>query len=90
MFPTSHADYEQSPDSLPIDRSLLRADVIVDCIRTTESPQVRNTALLLVSSLAAVAPEMILHSVIPIFAFMGADILHQDDDFSAYVVKRVI
>jgi len=50
---------------------------------------VRNTALLLVSALAAVVPELILHSVMPIFTFMGADVLHRDDDFSAYVVKQV-
>ncbi len=49
----------------------------------------RNTALLLVSALAAVVPELILHSVMPIFTFMGADVLHRDDDFSAYVVKQV-
>ena len=76
--------------SLRVDRSAIRADVLVDCIRTTKSPQVRNTALLLVSALATAAPELILHSVMPVFTFMGANVLHQDDDFSAYVMSRTM
>jgi U3 small nucleolar RNA-associated protein 10 len=84
-----NADLEQNLSTLHVDQFAIRADVLVDCIRSTESPQVRNTALLLVSALATVAPETILHSVMPIFTFMGAHTLHQDDDFSAYVVKQV-
>ena len=84
-----NADPSQNLSTLHVDRSAIRADVLVDCIRSTESPQVRNTALLLVSALATVAPELILHSVMPVFTFMGANVLHQDDDFSAYVVKQV-
>lgn len=49
----------------------------------------RNSALLLVSALAKVTPELILHSIMPVFTFMGANVLRQDDDFSAYVVKQV-
>ena len=68
---------------------MIRTDVLIDCIRTTTIPQVRNTALLLVSALAKVTPESILHSIMPIFTFMGANVLRQDDDFSAYVVMQV-
>lgn len=49
----------------------------------------RNSALLLVSALAKVTPELILHSIMPVFTFMGANVLRQDDEYSAYVVKQV-
>lgn len=74
---------------LQIDHSVIRTDILIDCIRTTTIPQVRNSALLLVSALAKVTPESILHGIMPIFTFMGANVLRQDDDFSAYVVKQV-
>lgn len=68
----------------------VRADLIVDCIRTTESPQVQNTALLLVAGLARVAPEIVLHSVMPIFTFMGSNVLKKDDEYSAHVIDQTI
>jgi len=80
----------ESSTGLTIDHSAIRSDVLIDCVRTTTSPQVRNTALLLVSALATVAPELVLHSVMPIFTFMGANLLRQDDDFSAHVVKQTM
>ncbi|CAD6593091.1 MAG: snoRNA-binding rRNA-processing protein utp10 [Alectoria sarmentosa] len=75
---------------LKIDHASVRSDVLIDCIRTTANPQVRNSALLLVSALAMVAPELILHSIMPIFTFMGTNVLRQQDDFSAYVVKQTM
>ena len=73
-----------------IDHSAIRTDTLIDCVRTTSSPQVRNSALLLVATLATVTPELVLHSVMPIFTFMGANTLHQDNDFSAYVVRQTM
>ncbi|CRG90866.1 U3 small nucleolar RNA-associated protein 10 [Talaromyces islandicus] len=72
------------------DTSAIRADLVVDCVRTTESPQVQNTALLLVSSLAIIAPEQVLHSVMPIFTFMGSSVLKKDDDYSVMVIDQTI
>ena len=86
---TKDADNRQTPTGLQIDYASVRSDVLIDCIRTTTNPQVRNSALLLVSALAKVTPELILHSIMPIFTFMGANVLRQNDDFSAYVVKQV-
>ncbi|KAH8703156.1 putative SSU processome component Utp10 [Talaromyces proteolyticus] len=72
------------------DTSTIRADLVVDCVRTTESPQVQNTALLLVSGLAVIAPEQVLHSVMPIFTFMGSSVLKKDDDYSVMVIDQTI
>ncbi|KAF8439525.1 armadillo-type protein [Terfezia claveryi] len=68
----------------------IRADVLVNCIRSTQSPQVQNRALLLVAALADVAPEVVLHSVMPIFTFMGANVLRQDDEYSAHVIEQTV
>lgn len=74
----------------PFDRSSVRTDILVDCLRTTTNPQVQQAALLLISSLASVTPEVVLHSVMPVFTFMGASILRQDDEYSAHVISQTI
>ncbi|KAK2739203.1 snoRNA-binding rRNA-processing protein utp10 [Myotisia sp. PD_48] len=73
-----------------LDTSVIRADLIIDCVRTSESPQFQNTALLLVAALASLAPEIILHSVMPIFTFMGSNVLRKDDEYSALVIDQTI
>ena len=50
----------------------------------------QNRSLLLVAALADVAPEVVLHSVMPIFTFMGANVLRQDDEYSAHVIEQTI
>lgn len=78
-----------SPKPL-FDTSVIRADLVVDCVRTTDSPQVQNAALLLVAGLSVVAPELVLHSVMPIFTFMGSSVLRKDDDYSVSVIDQTI
>lgn len=76
--------------SLKLDRNAVRADLLVDCVQKTHSPQVQNSALLLISSLSETAPELVLHSVMPIFTFMGSSVLRQNDEYSAHVIKQTI
>ncbi|KAI9738135.1 MAG: snoRNA-binding rRNA-processing protein utp10 [Claussenomyces sp. TS43310] len=76
--------------TLKVDRSAVRADLLVDCVQKTSSPQVQNAALLLIASLAEVAPELVLHSVMPIFTFMGSSVLRQNDEYSAHVIRQTI
>jgi len=78
-----------SPKPL-FDTSAIRADLVVDCVRTTDSPQVQNAALLLVAGLSVIAPELVLHSVMPIFTFMGSSVLRKDDDYSVSVIDQTI
>ncbi|GME58855.1 Armadillo-like helical [Neofusicoccum parvum] len=73
-----------------IDQAAIRADLLVDCVRHTSNPQVQNSALLLISSLATCVPDVVLHSVMPIFTFMGSSILRQSDDYSAHVVDQTV
>lgn len=50
----------------------------------------QNSALLLLAALADVAPDVVKHSVMPIFTFMGANTLRQDDEYSAHVIEQTI
>ena len=75
--------------SKKMDTSAIKADLIIDCVRTSESPQVQNTGLLLVAGLATIAPELVLHSVMPIFTFMGSSVLNKDDAYSSLVIDQV-
>jgi U3 small nucleolar RNA-associated protein 10 len=79
----------QSSDT-NVDRSIVRADLIVECVRTTSSTQVHHAALLLMSSLASWAPDLVLHSVMPLFTFMSSTILKQSDDYSAHVTDQTV
>lgn len=74
---------------MTVDKSAIRADLLVECIRHTSNPQVQNTALLLISSLASWSPELVLHNLMPVFTFMGSTLLRQNDDYSAHVVDQV-
>jgi U3 small nucleolar RNA-associated protein 10 len=67
----------------------VRADLLIDCIRHSASPQVQNAALLLIATLASWVPELILHNLMPIFTFIGSTLLRQQDDYSAHVVDQV-
>ncbi|KAG6035198.1 hypothetical protein E4U41_006223 [Claviceps citrina] len=85
MMPAYKADKE-----LKIDSSGGYGDLLVSCIQKSSSPVVQNAALLLVANLATTAPNLVLHSVMPIFTFMGTSVLRQSDDYSAHVVAQTI
>ncbi|RDA91408.1 hypothetical protein CP533_6899 [Ophiocordyceps camponoti-saundersi (nom. inval.)] len=80
----------RSNKQLKIDNSGGYGDLLVNCIQKSTSPVVQNSALLLIADLATTAPELVLHSVMPIFTFMGTSVLRQNDDYSAHVVSQTI
>ncbi|KAI1620240.1 hypothetical protein EDD37DRAFT_171066 [Exophiala viscosa] len=73
-----------------LDMSSIRADLVTDCVRSSGNPQVQATALLLSASLASLAPERVLHTIMPIFTFMGHGILSKEDERSIYVTNQAI
>lgn len=81
--------YKES-SGLKIDGSGGHGDLLVNCIQKSSSPAVQSSALLLIASLAKVAPDLVLHSVMPIFTFMGSSVLRQNDDYSAHVINQTI
>ena len=58
-------------------------------MRSTSTPQVQQAALLLLSGLASIVPEVVIHSVMPVFTFMGSSVLRQSDDYSTHVIHKV-
>ena len=40
------------------------------------------------ASLARIAPDAVLHNVMPIFTFMGSNVFHRDDAYSFRVVQK--
>lgn len=81
--------YKNDKD-LTIDSSGGYGDLLVNCIQKSSSPVVQNAALLLIANLATIAPNLVLHSVMPIFTFMGSSVLRQNDDYSAHVVAQTV
>lgn len=80
---------KEQPDTAEY-QSAVRADLLIDCIRHSTSPQVQNSALLLIANLASWVPDMILHNLMPVFTFIGSTLLRQQDDYSAQVVDKTI
>ncbi|KDQ16943.1 hypothetical protein BOTBODRAFT_144298 [Botryobasidium botryosum FD-172 SS1] len=68
----------------------LRVDVLVEVIRVTDNPQTFQHALLLIANMARLAPESILHNVMPVFTFMGSNVFHRDDSYSFKVVQKTV
>lgn len=75
--------------SSTITADMFRVDTLIACVRTSTNPQVHNRSLLLLSAFAEIVPDLILNHVMPIFAFMGANVFRQDDEYSAHVIDRV-
>ena len=70
--------------------STIQTDLVVDCFRTASGPQVRHSALKLLSVMSKVAPEVIIHSVMPIFTLMGSNVLAMSDDNSIQIVEQTM
>ena len=45
--------------------------------------------MLLASSIASIAPELLLHNVMPLFTFAGKGIMRNSDEYSAHVIEKV-
>ncbi|KAF9097064.1 HEAT repeat-containing protein 1 [Mortierella sp. AD031] len=81
---------ESGEKSTQVDESIIRVDLVVNCIRATSNPQTHNQALLLMAAIAAICPEKVLHNIMPVFTFMGANVLRQDDNYSFHVIQQTL
>ncbi|KAJ1921530.1 snoRNA-binding rRNA-processing protein utp10 [Mycoemilia scoparia] len=81
---------ETTPRGIVIDEAILRVDSLVQVIRTSTSPQTHNQSLLLLSAIAEQHPQLVLHHIMAIFTFMGANVLRQDDNYSFHVIQQTI
>ncbi|XP_034049132.1 HEAT repeat-containing protein 1 isoform X2 [Thalassophryne amazonica] len=77
-----------SPDVLDEDK--FSVELVVQCIRTSDTPQTHHQALLLLGVMATIFPEKVLHNIMSIFTFMGASVLRLDDAYSFRVIDRTV
>ncbi|XP_076024052.1 HEAT repeat-containing protein 1 isoform X2 [Genypterus blacodes] len=77
-----------SPDVL--DEERFSVELVVQCIRVSDMPQTHHHALLLLAAVAGMFPEKVLHNIMPIFTFMGANIMRLDDAYSFRVIDRTV
>ncbi|XP_064652664.1 HEAT repeat-containing protein 1-like [Lineus longissimus] len=67
-----------------------KVDLIVQCIRTSENPQTHHHALMLLTMAAKLFPDLVLHNIMSVFTFMGANIMRQDDSYSFQVISKTV
>ncbi|KAM4715615.1 LOW QUALITY PROTEIN: HEAT repeat-containing protein 1 [Anableps anableps] len=84
-----------SPDGGPLaaevlDEEKFSVELVVQVIRSSDMPQTHHHALLLLAATAAIFPEKVLHNIMPIFTFMGANILRLDDAYSFRVIEKTM
>ncbi|XP_069374153.1 HEAT repeat-containing protein 1 isoform X2 [Paralichthys olivaceus] len=90
-----HVCYKLSPDGRLVGPDILEEDkfsveLVVQCIRSTDMPQTHHHALLLLGTAATIFPEKVLHNIMPIFTFMGANIMRLDDAYSFRVIDKTV
>uniref|UniRef100_A0A667YWY5 HEAT repeat-containing protein 1 n=1 Tax=Myripristis murdjan TaxID=586833 RepID=A0A667YWY5_9TELE len=77
-----------APDVLDEDK--FNVELVVQCVRVSEMPQTHHHALLLLGAVAGIFPEKVLHNIMPIFTFMGANIMRLDDAYSFQVISKTV
>uniref|UniRef100_A0A673MU55 HEAT repeat-containing protein 1 n=1 Tax=Sinocyclocheilus rhinocerous TaxID=307959 RepID=A0A673MU55_9TELE len=82
-----------SPDGGPInvlEEDKFNVELVVQCVRISDMPQTHHNALLLLGALAGIFPEKVLHNIMPIFTFMGSNIMRLDDTYSFQVINKTV
>ncbi|NXI50733.1 HEAT1 protein, partial [Chloroceryle aenea] len=73
-----------------LDKEKFNVELIVQCIRISKMPQTHHHALLLLGAVAGMFPEKVLHNIMPIFTFMGANVLRLDDTYTFQVINKTV
>uniref|UniRef100_A0A8D2JC74 HEAT repeat-containing protein 1 n=1 Tax=Varanus komodoensis TaxID=61221 RepID=A0A8D2JC74_VARKO len=79
-----------SPDGSVLDEEKFNVELIVQCIRVSEMPQTHHHALLLLGAAAGMFPGKVLHNIMPIFTFMGANVMRLDNAYSFQVINKTV
>ncbi|KAL4640133.1 HEAT repeat-containing protein 1 [Arapaima gigas] len=87
--------HKLSPDGGPVSKDVLEeeklnVELVVQCVRGSSMPQTHHHALLLLGTMAGMFPEKVLHNIMPIFTFMGANVMRLDDAYSFQVISKTV
>ncbi|GLH02314.1 HEAT repeat-containing protein 1 homolog [Gryllus bimaculatus] len=80
----------EAEDNTELSEKEINVELVVQCIRASQNPQTHHHALLVLSQLAGMIPEQVLHNIMAIFTFMGSSILRQDDAYSFQIISKVV
>lgn len=69
---------------------IVNVDIVVDCLRNTTNPQTHDSALSLLAAVARTAPSRVLSAVLPVFTFVGSQLVRHDDSFSFNLITRTV
>ncbi|GAA5839039.1 hypothetical protein JCM9279_002573 [Rhodotorula babjevae] len=81
---------ENVEPSSGVTRNSIRMAPVLDFMRSSINPQTYSQSLLLLSQLGPLVPDQLVHNVMPIFTFMGANVLQRDDAYSLRVVDQTL
>ena len=80
-----------------IDKSLfksIQSDIHIEsllyCLKDSSNPQTHQKVLLLLSAISPVFPSLILDQIMPLFTYMGASVLTQDDNYTFQVIQKTV
>lgn len=85
-----HLTTDEGSEDTKTYQTSVRMDTLIECLRQNSSRGTQNDILALISRLATWNPELVLHSVMPIFTFIGKNSVRQGDDYTSHVVGRTI
>lgn len=77
-------------NNIELSARTLRVQVIVDTIRSSSNPQTHAVSLTVLSTISRIDAGNVLANAMPIFTFMEANILRQDDAYSVSVVRAML
>ncbi|GAA6007531.1 hypothetical protein JCM11491_004197 [Sporobolomyces phaffii] len=68
----------------------IRMAPVLDFMRSSVNPQTYHQSLLLLAQLGLLVPDQLVQNIMPIFTFMGANVLQRDDAYSLRVVDQTL
>lgn len=74
----------------PIQESDFKIEFVVQCIRGTQNPQTHHHALQLLTKLASMVPDSVLHNIMDIFTFVGYTAVRRDDAYIYQLISNII
>ena len=77
-------------DALRSRSESIRPTLLIDCVQKVQNPQIRNTALAVIANVARVAPDLIVHEIMPVFTTMGQQLIEADTEISERITDQVI
>jgi U3 small nucleolar RNA-associated protein 10 len=64
--------------------------LVLITFKGSKSAQTHQKVLLLLGTLAKLFPQVVVTHIMTLFTFMGASVMRQDDNYTFYVIQKVL